>query len=450
MQSYEYLIIGGGIAGVTAAETIRGRDTRGRIGIVSDEPHTLYSRVLLPAYLKKRIPRNRLFLRTADDFTKKNIALLLGQEARAIDTRKKEVIFLDGNRCGYEKLLIAGGGRVAPWNEKENERWIWRLQTIEDADRMRASLPAFRHALVAGGSFIALEFLEIFAENKIPCTLLLKGPHFFEHILDPRGGEMLRENFEKQGIRVEINDSIAHIVSRVNPARIRSAGDEVSHGAERWGIISNRIKKPEAAEHPEDLQIAEYAEVFTQAARQITCDAVGLGIGIERRIGWLKDSGILLGSRGVLANEFLETNVSDVFAAGDIAERYDPLRGGHHADGNWTGAFLSGRHAGLVMTGDRMQYRHIPVYSISNLGFQITVVGYCEPDAETKMRIDAGRSRYERFFFKSGMLRGAVLINCFGDKAHLARIIETQSPVDTYGQELTDFKFDVNQIPIVE
>jgi len=71
MKHYDYLIIGGGIAGVTAAETIRANDASATIGIVSAEPHPLYSRVMLPAYLKGRINRDKLFLRTADDFVKK-------------------------------------------------------------------------------------------------------------------------------------------------------------------------------------------------------------------------------------------------------------------------------------------------------------------------------------------------------------------------------------------
>ena len=166
MIGYDYLIIGGGIAGVTAAETIREKSPTGTIGIISGEPHLLYSRVLIPSFLKGRISRDQLFLRRAEDFTRRNIDLHLGQTAVSVDTKLKAVRLENGLVFRYKKLLVTSGGRVKPWGRKEDLEFIYRMQTLDDADRIRARLPALKSPLVIGSSFISLEFLEVFFLNK--------------------------------------------------------------------------------------------------------------------------------------------------------------------------------------------------------------------------------------------------------------------------------------------
>ena len=105
-MQYTYLIIGGGIAGVTAAETIRAHDSHGSIAIVSDEAHMLYSRVLLPSYIKKRIPREKVFLRSIGDFEAKNIVVMSGERVMKIDSVRKEVFLASGRTIFFEKLCL--------------------------------------------------------------------------------------------------------------------------------------------------------------------------------------------------------------------------------------------------------------------------------------------------------------------------------------------------------
>lgn len=175
MKRYDYLIIGGGIAGVTAAEAIRGEDPAGTIGILSDERHLLYSRVLLPSYLKKRIKRERVFLRTAKDFTRRRIDLYRDKAAIAVDIKRREVAAADGETFGYKKLLIASGGKTnrlpADWGGEQ----AYGLQTLDDADRLLVAIPNIREPLVIGSSFIALEFIEIFILNGVIPMVLTKS-----------------------------------------------------------------------------------------------------------------------------------------------------------------------------------------------------------------------------------------------------------------------------------
>ena len=494
MPKYDYLIIGGGIAGVTAAETIRENDPRSSIAIISEESYPLYSRVMLPAYLKKKIARERLFLRKADDFLEKKIDLHLKEKVSFADFRKKEVGLANRTIFGYEKLLIASGGRASEWGQRqllgvdgrkaslfaespstdsasrasvneddpwafasgkrfsepssasvknfpgvrrgdeqsEKQEFIYRLQTLDDADRLSKALVETKQPLVVGASFISLEFLEIFVVNGIIPAVLIRNNHFLEHILDPVGGEILRSNLEHYGIRVQFNDSVAEI----------------------------------------NKNTGEKLEITTKALRKIECDILALGTGIERNIEFLKSSGVELGEKGIRANEFLETSEAGVYAAGDVAEFYDLVLGIHHVVGNWTNAFLQGKRAGLNMLGERAPFKNITGYSITNLGLQITALGYLgKPsnttlavptevgtitkvsevdiqgkELETIVRADQTANQYERFFIKDGILVGASLINRFKDKPHLARLIENKVRVEEYKDKLRDFTFDINSI----
>src|SRR3989338_3262147 len=277
MTRYDYLIIGGGIAGVTAAETIRVEDPRGSIAIVGDEPHILYSRVLIPSYLKGKISRHQLFLRRSEDFSEKQIDLLLGVQVTAVDPARKEVAFADRDPIAYQKLLITSGGRVKPWGNAGDQDLIFRLQTLDDADRLWAALPRLKRALVIGSSFIGLEFLEIFSVHRIATTLLSRDSYYFASLIDLKGGEMLTQNFERFGVAMQFNDEVGEM----------SRGDS--------GI-----------------------SIKTKALRSFETDALAVGVGIDRNFEVFRDSGITAGGHGILTNEFLETNQPDVWAAGDV------------------------------------------------------------------------------------------------------------------------------------
>lgn len=408
MQSYDYLIIGGGIAGVSAAEAIRGVDAKSSIGIISDEPHVLYSRVLIPAYVKKNIPREKLFLRSADDFTAKRIDVRMSDEATGVDMTRKEAALKSGNTIHFEKLLIATGGKVTQWGRAVDQDFVHRLQTLDDADRLAKKLDSITSPLVVGSSFIALEFLEIFAMRKIPVTVLMRDAHFFGGIIDAEGGAILHGNFEKHGI-------VAHTV------------DEIAF-TERQGMA---------------------LEVSTRGGKEkMRTDALCAGVGIERSMQFLRGSGIELGERGVRVNEFLETNVSGVWATGDVAEYFEVLRGAYHTHGNWTNAVLQGGRVGLNMAGSREAYSRVPSYSVTNLGFHITAVGEVGSGMETLARVAAKANLYERFFIREGVLVGAFLINRFSDKVAVTRLIETKTPVAHYKEYFTDFAYDIGDIPI--
>lgn len=421
MDSYHYLIIGGGIAGVTAAETIREQDHDATIGVISHEAYLLYSRVLLPAYLKRKIPREKLFLRTIDDFIEKRIALRLQETVTAVDAKRREITLHNGITLGYEKLLIASGGHVKAWGRPEDESAVYRLQTLDDADRLFAALASINNPLVIGSSFISLEFLEIFRANAITPAILMRDAYFFGQYLEENGGELMRTHFQRHHIALYEHDEIAQL-HRVPPERQQDAQED-------------RGQTSLAA--------------LTKKQQTIACDSLAVGVGIDRNLSFMPTSNILRGDVGVRVNEFFETSQEGVYAAGDVVEMFHPETQTYRATGNWTSAFLQGKAAGLAMVGIRKPFRTIPSYSITNLGLQITMVGECKDEGETIVRVNMETNEYERLFLKDGALQGAVLINRFKDKTHITRLIETGQKLDAYREQLSSLEFDITTIPVV-
>lgn len=411
MRAYDYFVIGGGIAGITAAETIRSRLSRVSIGIVSSEPEILYSRVLLPAYVKGKIPRSKVFLRTHERFAEQKIELVAPYEVMGIDTARREVRLNDGTFVQYGALLVASGGHVKPWGEEKDKPFIYRLQTIEDADRLVAAIPGIKKPIVIGTSFIGLEFLEIFVLHKVMPTILMRDEYFFGNFVDAMGGEVLHRHLRLHGVTLSAKTEIAGLMH---------AEDEV--------------------------------KITTTAGQELVADALAVGVGIDRSFGFLQGSGMILGAQGVLTNEFLETSQTGIFAAGDVAEFYDTVSGTHHTDGNWTSAFLQGRQAGLAMVGERAAFNHLATYSITNFGLQITALGSCinadTPGSEAISRHEEEDTRYERFFFRDGALAGAFLINHFSDKAHLAALITSRTRVEEWRRDLQNPHFDIRRIAV--
>ena len=410
MEHYDYLIIGNGVAGMTAAETIQARDASTSIAIVSDEPHPLYSRVLLPSYVKGTATREQMFLRKTADYASKNI-LLLGRETAAhLDASQRVLKLASGRQLRFEKLLIATGGRPQPLGlPGEEMHGVSRFQTIEDADAMREFLPTVRRAVVVGGGFIALEYLEILAERHIPATLILPHAHFFGRFMDAAGGRLLHENFERYGIAVVSSDRLSAI-----------RGKETIRG------------------------------IRTAAGRELEADFLGIGIGLLRNTAWLEASGLHVSAGGIVTDEFLETSVPGVFAAGDAADFYDVLLGFRHTHGNWGNAFRQGELAGRNMTAAASPeaYRSVTSYGIRNLGLQIALVGHVAGgpgiDAVSSVAPDG---KYGRFFLQGERLVGTALINRNEDRPAITKLIGEAIPVHAAArQNLEDPAFDIKTL----
>jgi NAD(P)H-nitrite reductase large subunit len=381
-----YLIIGNGASGTYAAETIRKTDTEGEITLLTNEPYPLYNRVALPPYLRDEAKREKVFLRTLEQHEQKGIKLLVTTPITALDTEARIAAAADGQSFAYDRLLIATGGRPnhlpAP-GATPDVHGIFNFQYWDDAAAIREWINTAKHAVVVGGSYIAYELAEAYRHHGLEVTWLIRGPRFLRRVLDEDGGALV--------------DDIA-----------RAAGVDIHYGGEVQDV------------HHRDGQVCG---VTTTTGEYIQCDTIGVGLGVKMNVDFLINTPIVVRG-GIVTNEYLETNVQDVFAAGDVAEFFDVSIGLHNQMGTWNNSVSHGRIAGANMLGDRKFYNDVPMYSTGLFASRIRVMGLTPenvPDLESWEHLDAANRNYQRLFFKDGRLVGGCLI---GDIKMQTRIIQ--------------------------
>ena len=381
-----YLLVGNGASGTYAAETIRKTDTEGEITLVTNEPYPLYNRVALPPFLRDEAKREKVFLRTPEQHQQKGIKLLVNTTITSLDTQERVATSADDQVFPYDRLLIATGGRPNPLpvpGATPDVQGIYNFQYWDDATAIRERINTARHAVVVGGSYIAYELAEAYRHHKLGVTWLIRGPRFLRRVLDEDGGALV--------------DDIA-----------RAAGVDIQYGAEVAEV------------HSKDGQVCG---VTTTKGGFIRCDTIGVGLGVKMNVDFLKGTPITVRG-GVVTNEYLETNVADVYAAGDVAEFFDVSIGLHNQMGTWNNSVSHGRIAGANMLGERKFYNDVPMYSTGLFDSRIRVMGQTpenEPDLESWEHLDAPNRNYQRLFFKSGRLVGGCLI---GDIKMQTRIIQ--------------------------
>lgn len=389
-----YVIVGNGVAGTTAAETLRKVDAECQITILADEPYPLYNRIALPRVLKKTTLPERTIIRQLGWHADNRIDLLLEIAVTRVDTEAKTVTTGDGRELPYDKLLIASGGTPNPLRlpGAAGTRGIYHFQTLDDTKAILARTERAKSAVTLGGSFIAYELTEAFRHRNIPTTWLVRGPRFLHRIIDEDGGALV--------------DRLA-----------REVGVETYYGEQGAEV---------------QAECGDVAGITTLSGKRFSCDLVGVGIGLTLRTEFLKDTPVQVRT-GVVTNEYLETSVPEVYAAGDVAEFFDVYIGAHNQMGTWNNAAAHGRTAAVNMLGGRQVYGEVPFYTSTMFESQMAAIG-TTPDIRAGMeaisRLDLGAHVYRRLFFLEGRLAGAVLIGDIRVRRQLVDIIKSRQVIE--------------------
>src|SRR5438552_576972 len=187
-----YVVIGNGIAGTTAAETLRKNDPDCQISLLTDEPYPLYNRVALPPYLKEKTPRAKVFMKTGEFHRERNICFMPGTRVISADLGQRVVTTDAGAELQYDRLLVATGGTPNPLAVPGAEAdGVCYFQTLDDTDDLMARILRSRSAVVIGGSYIAYELAEAFNERGLAVTWIMRGPRFLHRVLDEDGGQLV-------------------------------------------------------------------------------------------------------------------------------------------------------------------------------------------------------------------------------------------------------------------
>jgi len=411
MQKYTYVIIGGGIAGTTAAETIRKNDPSGKIAIVSDEKHPLYSRVLLskPGWVTGDMPFENVWLKPAEWYTENDIHLFKGIRAEKLNVDQKRVHLSDGDSLQYDKLLLATGAHNRPWDVKgADKKGIHYLRTVDDAKGIQKLVDSEpKHVVMIGSSCVSFEIMEILIEAGHSVTEVMREKHFFEPNLSPEGVKPLRQSLDEHGVEVIAEAEVEEVLGEGFVAGVR--------------LTNGRV---------------------------IDCDAVLAFIGVVLPLDWVKDAGIAT-KKGIIANQYLETNVPDVYTAGDTTENWDSALGETVIMGDWMSARLQGELAGKNMTGAREAYSQVSFHTSHGFGHKIGWTGDVRPKADRTIihiPIENDETDHCRIIVWHGRIIGGTTVNRPDLMSTITKLIKRKVDVSDKLEGLADGSIDLKSL----
>lgn len=318
MSARKILIIGNGVAGVTVARTLRRLGSKDEITLISAESDHFFSRTAL-MYIYMGHLRYENTKPYEDWFwSKHSIGLLRARVAR-VDSAAKSLELEDGRRVPYDALVVASGSKSNKFDwPGQDLPGVQALYSLQDLELLEANtrVGGVRRAVVVGGGLIGIELTEMLLTRRIPVTFLVREPGWMSFAYPPEESAMIGRHIREHGVDLRFATEIEKIVP----------GDE------------GRVRA-----------------VVTKAGEEISCELVGLTVGVGPNVDFLKDSGIELG-RGVLVDEFLRTSVPEVYSVGDCAEVRSARPGRRPVEPLWYVGRRMGETVGYNLAGKPTVY----------------------------------------------------------------------------------------------
>lgn len=312
------VIIGNGIAGVTAARHIRKKSTD-KITLISAETKHFFSRTALMYVYMGHMKFEHL--RPYEDwFWKKNDIQLLQAYVTSVDTGNKKVLLKNSKSLDYDKLIIATGSKSNkfgwPGQDLDGVQGLYSKQDLELLEINAPNKEVCKRAVIVGGGLIGIELAEMLQSRGIPTTMLVREESYWNNVLPSGESQMINEHIREHHIELKLDTNLREILADEN-GRARA--------------------------------------VTTDKGETIACTLVALAPGVSPNIEFLRDSGIDLG-KGVLVNRFLETNIPDIYAIGDCAEQREAIDNRKTVEAVWYTGRIMGETIAQTLTGNRMPY----------------------------------------------------------------------------------------------
>jgi NAD(P)H-nitrite reductase large subunit len=396
-----HLILGNGPAGVVAAETIRKADPDAEITLLGDEPEPPYSRMALPYLLQKEIKEDGTYLRKdAGHFDRLKIELI-SAHAQAVDAKQRQVKLNNGGSLAYDRLLIATGARpTKPPVAGMDAPCVQTCWTLEDARRIAELAKPGARAVQIGAGFIGCIIMQALASMRVHLTIVEMGDRMVPRMMDTVAGGMIKKWCEKKGVRV-------HTSARVVAMR-------------------------------PDMKRAGSVFVKIDSGDELPADLVICAAGVQPNIAFLAGSGIDT-DKGVLVDARMQTNVAEVFAAGDVAEAIDFSTGERAINAIQPDAVDQGRIAGLNMAGKEAHaVGSLTINVLDTLGLISTSFGrwWGELHGDSAELVDEQNFRYLSLKFKDDVLIGATSVGLTDNVGVLRGLIQAKKHLGEWKAQL--------------
>lgn len=311
----DIVIIGNGISGITAARYIRKLSDH-KITVISSESDHFFSRTAL-MYIYMGHMKYEHTKPYEDWFWEKNRINLMNAHVNQINFEDQVLITDDKSAIQYDKLILALGSSPNKFGwPGQDLKGVGSLYAIQDLDTMETYSKNLKRAVIVGGGLIGIEMAEMFHSRNIPVTFLVRESSYWDMVLPKEESEMINKHIKDNHIDLRLSTELKEIVDNGN---------------------------------------GEVEAVITNTGERIECGFVGLTAGVHPNVKWLKETNLNI-EKGIVVNEFLETNVSNAYAVGDCAQIANPVQGRRPIEAVWYTGKIMGETVAYNICGNKIKY----------------------------------------------------------------------------------------------
>ncbi|MEU2558484.1 FAD-dependent oxidoreductase [Streptomyces longispororuber] len=397
-----FVIVGGGLAGAKAAETLRAEGFTGRVILIGDERDHPYERPpLSKGYLLGKEDRDSVYVHEPSWYAQADVELHLGQTVVAIDRAAHTVRLGDGTVVRYDKLLLATGAEPRRLDVPGTGlAGVHHLRRLAHADRLRHVLAALGrdngHLVIAGAGWIGLEVAAAAREYGAEVTVVEPEPTPLHAVLGPEVGQMFTDLHAEHGVRFHFGARLTEITGQDGM------------------VLAARTDDGE--EHPAHDVLA----AIGAAPRTALAESAGLAL-VDRAEGG-----------GVAVDASLRTSDPDVFAAGDVAAARHPLFGTRLRVEHWANALNGGPAAARAMLGQDVTYDRVPYFFSDQYDVGLEYSGWAPPGTydQVVVRGDAGKREFIAFWLREGQVLAGMNVNVWDVTETIQTLIRTEAHPD--------------------
>lgn len=406
-----YLIIGNSVACLGAIESIRSRDKDSSITVVSDETYPAYSRPAIAHYLAGEIDEGSMLCRDEDFYKNMNVQTIFGKKAVRLDTKNKIVTLNNREKVHYNRLLIATGGTpFIPPFKGTGKAHILTFTAWDDAKKIREKLDGVKKAVIVGGGLIGLCAAEALERLGVEVIIIELADRILSPALDEKASGILEERLKEEGIKIITQDTVLEITG--SRTKVRS--------------------------------------VTLKSGKKISCDMVIVAIGVRPNMEIVQGTDIKV-DRGILVDDAMQTNIKDVYAAGDVTQSYDSLYGTSRVTPIWPRAYIQGGIAGLNMAGHAQKYPGgFDMNSLVFYDVPIMSVGIHTPREEgfeVLTKCIPEKKIYQKLVLKDGVLKGFIIVGNIENAGILTGLIKEKINVENFKERLMEEDFGFTSFP---
>ena len=385
-----FVIVGGGMAGAKAAETLREEGFDGRVVLIGAESLRPYERPPLSKdYLRGETEQEKVHVHGEAYYGEHDIDLRLGREVSRLDTGSREVTLDDGETLRYDRLLLATGAepRRLPIPGADLDGVLY-LRTVADSDRIRERLDRGGSLVVVGAGWIGAEVAASARQRGMEVTIVEPMSVPLERVLGPEMGAFYRDVHADQGVRLLLGTGVEGFEGETAVERVR-----------------------------------------TNDGQTLDCDAVVVGVGVKPRTALAEAAGLAMGD-GVLADELLQTSAEGVFAAGDVVSAQHPFYGQRIRVEHWANALEQGPAAARNMLGAGAPYDKLPYFFSDQYDVGMEYAGYATSWDRVVVRGDLAGREFIAFWLAGDRVLAGMNVNVWDVTDTIQRLIRERVAID--------------------